>query len=113
MEPLRTRPWSRGARVRYFPEFKKATLDMIVSRGGVVGWTADAAAVRGALLGASHGLLDLSSSLFTSSPSCDGAPASEHPRALRPRRRGANVIVYIMNAALRRAPLGCRHRLAR
>lgn len=58
MEPLRTRPWSRGARVRYFPEFKKATLDMIVSRGGVVGWTADAAAVRGALR-ASHGLLAL------------------------------------------------------
>ena len=26
----------------YFPEFKKATLEMMVAQGGIVGWTAKA-----------------------------------------------------------------------
>jgi len=29
----------------YFPEFKRATLDMITAQGGIVGWVADSAAV--------------------------------------------------------------------
>lgn len=29
----------------YFPEFKQATLDMVRAQGGIVGWTADSAAV--------------------------------------------------------------------
>ena len=33
----------------YFPEFKHATLAMVHAQGGIVGWTAPFAAVRGAL----------------------------------------------------------------
>ncbi len=33
----------------YFPEFKKATLDMVRAQGGIVGWTATAAQVVAAL----------------------------------------------------------------
>ena len=33
----------------YFPEFKAATLKMLVSQGGIAGWTADADAVCAAL----------------------------------------------------------------
>jgi nicotinamidase-related amidase len=33
----------------YFPEFKRATLDMIRAQGGIVGWTAPFAALRSAL----------------------------------------------------------------
>ena len=33
----------------YFPEFKRATLDMIRAQGGIVGWTAPFAALRAAL----------------------------------------------------------------
>lgn len=33
----------------YFPEFKRATLDMIVAQGGIVGWTATSSEVIGAL----------------------------------------------------------------
>ena len=33
----------------YFPEFKAATLKMLVAQGGIVGWTADSAAVAAAL----------------------------------------------------------------
>ena len=32
----------------YFPEFKQATLEMIRAQGGIVGWTAPLAALRGA-----------------------------------------------------------------
>lgn len=34
----------------YFPEFKAATLDMIVAQGGIVGWVTPFAALQGALL---------------------------------------------------------------
>lgn len=33
----------------YFPEFKQATLEMMTAQGGIVGWTAPAAAVQVAL----------------------------------------------------------------
>jgi len=33
----------------YFPEFKQATLDMVRAQGGIVGWTAPAAAVMAGL----------------------------------------------------------------
>jgi nicotinamidase-related amidase len=33
----------------YFPEFKRATLEMIRAQGGIVGWTAPLAALRAAL----------------------------------------------------------------
>jgi nicotinamidase-related amidase len=33
----------------YFPEFKRATLDMVRAQGGIVGWTATTAEVVGAL----------------------------------------------------------------
>lgn len=33
----------------YFPDFKRATLDMIRAQGGIVGWTAPFAALRSAL----------------------------------------------------------------
>ena len=33
----------------YFPEFKRATLEMIRAQGGIVGWTAPFAALRAAL----------------------------------------------------------------
>ena len=33
----------------YFPHFKAATLEMIVAQGGIVGWTADSAAIVKAL----------------------------------------------------------------
>jgi nicotinamidase-related amidase len=33
----------------YFPEFKQSTLDMVRAQGGIVGWTASAAAVLEAL----------------------------------------------------------------
>ena len=36
----------------YFPHFKASTLEMIVAQGGIVGWTADSAAVLKALAGA-------------------------------------------------------------
>jgi nicotinamidase-related amidase len=32
----------------YFPEFKRATLEMIRAQGGIVGWTAPLAALRAA-----------------------------------------------------------------
>jgi len=34
----------------YFPEFKQATLEMVRAQGGIVGWTAPAAAVKAALV---------------------------------------------------------------
>ncbi len=37
------------ATASYTPAFKAATLEMVVSQGGIVGWTADAAAVADAL----------------------------------------------------------------
>ena len=33
----------------YFPEFQRAGLAMITAQGGIFGWVADSAAVRGAL----------------------------------------------------------------
>ena len=33
----------------YFPEFKRATLEMIRAQGGIVGWTAPFSALRAAL----------------------------------------------------------------
>lgn len=39
------------ATASYVPSFKKATLDMVVSQGGIVGWTADADEVAAALSG--------------------------------------------------------------
>ena len=33
----------------YFPEFKRATIEMIVAQGGIVGWAADSGAVEAAL----------------------------------------------------------------
>jgi nicotinamidase-related amidase len=36
----------------YFPEFKKATLDMVRAQGGIVGWTATSAEVLAGLNGA-------------------------------------------------------------
>jgi nicotinamidase-related amidase len=33
----------------YFPAFKAAVLQMVTVQGGIVGWTADAAAVAAAL----------------------------------------------------------------
>jgi len=33
----------------YFPEFKKATLDMVRAQGGIVGWTATTAQILPAL----------------------------------------------------------------
>ena len=33
------------ATASYFPEFKQATLEMIRSQGGIIGWTAEAEAV--------------------------------------------------------------------
>ena len=33
----------------YFPAFKRATLDMVVAQGGIVGWTATAGDVAAAL----------------------------------------------------------------
>ena len=33
----------------YFPEFKEAAIKMIEAQGGIVGWTADTAAVEAAL----------------------------------------------------------------
>ena len=35
----------------YFPEFKRATLEMVRAQGGIVGWTATAAQVRAGLRG--------------------------------------------------------------
>jgi nicotinamidase-related amidase len=35
----------------YFPEFKRATLEMIRAQGGIVAWTAPLAALRAALEG--------------------------------------------------------------
>jgi nicotinamidase-related amidase len=35
----------------YFPEFKAATLAMVRAQGGIVGWTAPAGAIMGALHG--------------------------------------------------------------
>ncbi|MEO0869052.1 MAG: isochorismatase family cysteine hydrolase [Cyanobacteria bacterium J06642_11] len=35
----------------YFPEFKQATLDMIIAQGGIVGWTATAQQVMAAIGG--------------------------------------------------------------
>ena len=32
---------AEGATESYFPEFKKATLDMIRAQGAIVGWTSD------------------------------------------------------------------------
>ncbi len=37
------------ATASYILSFKRATLDMVTSQGGIVGWTADAAAVAAAL----------------------------------------------------------------
>ncbi|MBD1911063.1 MULTISPECIES: isochorismatase family cysteine hydrolase [unclassified Leptolyngbya] len=34
----------------YFPEFKQATLEMVTAQGGIVGWTAPAAAIKAALV---------------------------------------------------------------
>ncbi len=39
----------------YFPEFKRAAVEMIVAQGGIVGWSAPCAAVRAALAPAAHG----------------------------------------------------------
>jgi biuret amidohydrolase len=36
----------------YFPEFKAATIEMIVAQGGIVGWAAPLAALRAAMEGA-------------------------------------------------------------
>lgn len=41
------------ATASYFPEFKKAAIEMIVAQGGIVGWTADSLAVASALSGIS------------------------------------------------------------
>ncbi len=38
----------------YFPEFKRATLDMVRAQGGIVGWTAPSAAVLNTLSAASR-----------------------------------------------------------
>jgi nicotinamidase-related amidase len=38
------------ATASYFPEFKTATLAMIVAQGGIVGWTAPLAALETALI---------------------------------------------------------------
>ena len=37
------------ATASYFPEFKKAAIEMIVAQGGIVGWAAPLAAVTAAL----------------------------------------------------------------
>ena len=37
------------ATASYFPQFKAATLEMVVAQGGIVGWTAPSAAVVDAL----------------------------------------------------------------
>jgi nicotinamidase-related amidase len=36
----------------YFPHFKEAAIEMIQAQGGIVGWTADTAAVEAALAAA-------------------------------------------------------------
>ena len=36
----------------YFPKFKEAAIEMIRAQGGIVGWTADTAAVEAALAAA-------------------------------------------------------------
>lgn len=49
--PLAPSPGSLPA-ASYFPEFKESAIAMIRAQGGIVGWTADTAAVEAALAAA-------------------------------------------------------------
>lgn len=40
------------AAASYFPAFKESAIDMIRAQGGIVGWTADSAAIEAALAAA-------------------------------------------------------------
>jgi nicotinamidase-related amidase len=43
------------ATASYFPEFKRATIEMIRAQGGIVGWTAPFAALRASLTSSGAG----------------------------------------------------------